>query len=147
VVVGGTAWLFSRPDLQQEFDYLFVDEAGQFSLANAVAVGISAKNLILVGDQMQLSQPIQGSHPGESGMSALDYLLNGHATIPPEFLLNPNRLNVAVSRAKCMALVVGCPAIMTTRCQTLSQMELVNMFCRLADYSQNSLVAKSRSPK
>ena len=52
-----------------------------------------------------------------------------------EFLLNPNRLNVAVSRAKCLVLVVGCPAIMTARCQTLSQMEMVNLSCRLADYS------------
>jgi uncharacterized protein len=55
-----------------------------------------------------------------------------------EFLLNPNRLNVAVSRAKCVAVVVGCPALMTARCQTLAQMELVNLFCRLADYSEGS---------
>jgi superfamily I DNA and/or RNA helicase len=85
LVVGGTAWVFSRPELAGRFDYLFVDEAGQFSLANSVAVGISTKNLIFVGDQMQLAQPTQGSHPGESGSSALDYLLNGHATIPPDF--------------------------------------------------------------
>ena len=43
-----------------------------------------AKNLILLGDQMQLGQPIQGDHPGRSGDSALDYLLNGEATIAPE---------------------------------------------------------------
>ena len=61
-----------------------MDEAGQFSLANAVGVGLSAKNLVLVGDQMQLAQPIQGSHPGESGKSALEYYLNGRATIPED---------------------------------------------------------------
>lgn len=93
VVVGGTAWLFARDELQRRFDYLFVDEAGQFSLANAVAVGISTRNLILVGDQRQLAQPTLGSHPGESGMSALEYLLNGHETIPPELgvFLNETR--------------------------------------------------------
>ncbi len=85
VLVGGTAWFFSRPELTATYDYLFVDEAGQFSLANAVAVGLVAKNLVLVGDQMQLAQPIIGAHPGESGQSALEYLLAGHATIPPEF--------------------------------------------------------------
>ena len=63
---------------------VIIDEAGQVSLANAVAVGTSAKNLILVGDQMQLGQPIQGSHPGETGLSCLEYLLNGHPTVPPE---------------------------------------------------------------
>lgn len=84
-VVGATAWAFSREAIEQDFDYLFVDEAGQVSLANLVAAGLSTKNLVLVGDQMQLSQPIQGAHPGESGQSGFDYLLQGKATIPPEF--------------------------------------------------------------
>jgi len=84
VLVGGTAWLFTREDLQGKFDYLFIDEAGQVCLANAVAMGLSAANLILVGDQMQLGQPTQGSHPGESGHSCLEYLLDGRATVPPE---------------------------------------------------------------
>jgi predicted RecB family nuclease len=85
VLVGGTAWVFTRPELAGRFDYLFVDEAGQVSLANAVAVGLSAANLVLIGDQMQLSQPTQNTHPGESGRSCLVYALHGHATIPPEF--------------------------------------------------------------
>ena len=84
VLVGGTAWVFSREELQGQFDYLFIDEAGQVCLANAVAMGPSATNLILVGDQMQLSQPIKGSHPGDTGLSCLEYVLQGHATIPPE---------------------------------------------------------------
>lgn len=82
--VGGTSFFFSRKPLAGTLDYLFIDEAGQFSLADCVAVGLSAKNLVLVGDPQQLAQPIQGSHPGESGRSGLDYLLNGQATVPPE---------------------------------------------------------------
>lgn len=80
-LIGGTAWLFAREALDQKLDYLFIDEAGQVSLGHLVAMAASAKNLILVGDQMQLGQPIQGAHPGESGLSALDYLLEGAATI------------------------------------------------------------------
>lgn len=83
-LVAGTAWLFADPALDQALDYLFVDEAGQVALANLVAMGTSARNIVLVGDQMQLGQPIQGVHPGRSGESVLDYLLNGLATIPPE---------------------------------------------------------------
>ena len=83
-LIAGTAWLFSLPDLDQELDYLFIEEAGQVSLANLVAVGTSAKNLVLLGDQMQLSQPSKGIHPGISGGSSLDYLLQGLATIPSE---------------------------------------------------------------
>ncbi len=81
-MVGGTAWFFSQPGMVGELDYLFVDEAGQVSVANLVGVAPSASNLILLGDQMQLGQPIQGSHPGESGLSVLDYYLEDHATIP-----------------------------------------------------------------
>jgi uncharacterized protein len=80
-LVGGTAWVFANEKADQKFDYLFVDEAGQVSLANLIAMSTAARNLVLLGDQMQLGQPIQGSHPGESGLSALQYLLGDQATI------------------------------------------------------------------
>lgn len=83
-LVGGTAWLFSREEHDQAFDYLFIDEAGQVALANVVAMGTCAQNVVLVGDQMQLGQPVQGVHPGESGQSVLDYLLQGEPTVRPE---------------------------------------------------------------
>ncbi|MCL4485110.1 MAG: TM0106 family RecB-like putative nuclease [Nitrospirae bacterium] len=83
-LIAGTAWLFARPELDQTLDSLFVDEAGQVSLANIVAMGLSAKNIVLIGDQMQLGQPIQGTHPGESGQSVLEFLLREKATIPPD---------------------------------------------------------------
>jgi hypothetical protein len=100
-LIAGTAWLFARPELDQALDYLFIDEAGQVSLANLVAMGLSARNIVLVGDQMQLAQPIQGVHPGESGLSALDYLLQGAATIAPEkgiFLPRTWRMHADVCR-------------------------------------------------
>ncbi len=83
-LIGGTAWLFARSDWIDGLDYVFIDEAGQVSLANVVAVSRSTRNLVLMGDQMQLAQPIQGTHPGESGLSALDYYLGDHVTIPAD---------------------------------------------------------------
>lgn len=100
-LVAGTAWLFARPEHDQAFDYLFVDEAGQVSLANVVAMGTAAKNVVLVGDQMQLAQPIQGSHPRASGISGLQYLLKGHATVPAErgvFLSQTRRMHPDLCR-------------------------------------------------
>ena len=81
---GGTAWAFSNEVVEDTFDYLFIDEAGQVSVANMIGMSQSCSNIILMGDQMQLGQPIQGTHPGESGMSILDYLLEDQATIPAD---------------------------------------------------------------
>lgn len=95
-LVAGTAWLFARPELDRAFDYVFIDEAGQVGLANVVAMGVSARNIVLIGDQMQLAQPIQGSHPNGSGVSALQHLLGDHATVPPErgvFLSETRRMH------------------------------------------------------
>ncbi|MCA3035491.1 MAG: TM0106 family RecB-like putative nuclease [Rhodocyclaceae bacterium] len=83
-LIAGTAWLFCDEAFDQMLDYLFVDEAGQVATANLVAMATSAKNIVLLGDQMQLGQPIQGVHPGDSGLSSLDFLLQGKATIPPD---------------------------------------------------------------
>jgi predicted RecB family nuclease len=83
-VVGGTSWLFSRPELEGAFHTLIVDEAGQMSLADALAVSQAAGNLVLVGDPRQLAQPLQGSHPPGVGVSALDHLLGGDVTIAPD---------------------------------------------------------------
>jgi predicted RecB family nuclease len=83
-IVGGTAWLFSRPEWNNALDFLFIDEAGQVPLANAVAMARSANNLVLLGDQMQLEQPVQGAHPGDAGLSALQYALKDTTTSKPD---------------------------------------------------------------
>jgi uncharacterized protein len=83
-LVAGTAWLFSREEMDQTLDHLFIDEAGQVALPDALAVGTAAHNLVLLGDPLQLAQVSQGVHPGNAGASALEHLLGDDATIPPE---------------------------------------------------------------
>jgi uncharacterized protein len=80
-LVGGTAWAFAAESSKGKLDYLFVDEASQVPLANLVAMGLSATNIVLLGDQMQLPNPAQGHHPGDSGLSVLEYLLGDKATV------------------------------------------------------------------
>ncbi len=109
-LLAGTAWLFSREEFDQKLDYLIIDEAGQVSLANFIAMGTCAKNILLLGDQMQLNQPIQGLHPGDSGLSCLDYLLRGEATISPSmgiFLDTTYRMNPAITRFISEAIYDG----------------------------------------
>jgi predicted RecB family nuclease len=81
-VVASTSWLFAKGD--HHFDYLVIDEAGQFALADALACGTSADNLILLGDPSQLSQVVQGTHPPGSAASVLGHVLGEHQTIPPD---------------------------------------------------------------
>jgi uncharacterized protein len=80
-VVAGTAWLWSRQEMAGAVDVLFVDEAGQMSLANVLAVSQAASSMVLLGDPQQLDQPRKGIHPPGADVSAMAHLLNGEATI------------------------------------------------------------------
>ena len=100
VVVGGTSWLWARPEFADALDVLFVDEAGQMSLANVLAVSPAAKSLVLLGDPRQLEQPKKGSHPDGVSASALQHILQEQKTIPPDrgvFLPTTWRLCPALS--------------------------------------------------
>jgi len=83
-VLGGTPWLWARPEFANTVDVLFVDEAGQMSLANVVAVSQAANSVVLLGDPQQLEQPRKGTHPDGVGASALEHLLGEHRTIPAD---------------------------------------------------------------
>jgi uncharacterized protein len=83
-LAAGTPWLWGREDLSDSVDVLFVDEAGQISLANVLAMGSSTASLVLLGDPQQLDQPLQGSHPPGADRSALAHLLGDHATMPEQ---------------------------------------------------------------
>jgi len=98
-VVGATVYYFSKASQDSTLDVMFLDEAGQVSLAGVIATGVAARSLVLVGDQMQLGQPIQGVHPGGSGVSVLEHLLQGAAVVPPEqsvFLDESYRMHPAI---------------------------------------------------
>jgi predicted RecB family nuclease len=82
-LVAGTAWLFCREELDGTLDYLVIDEAGQISLADALAMGTCARNVILLGDPQQLAQVSQAIHPPGAGVSVLEHLLVENTTIPP----------------------------------------------------------------
>ncbi|MBV8067057.1 MAG: TM0106 family RecB-like putative nuclease [Candidatus Eremiobacteraeota bacterium] len=81
-LAGGTGWLCAREELGGKFDYLFIDEAGQVSLADALAMSACAKNVVLLGDPSQLAQVSQGRHPIHADDSVLQHLLGEEQTIP-----------------------------------------------------------------
>jgi uncharacterized protein len=100
-LVAGTAWLMSCDAHRERFAVLFIDEAGQFSLANAVAAGTVARGIVMLGDPQQLPQVNQARHPHGSGASALGHLLDGRDVIPDDrgvFLDVSWRMHPAVCR-------------------------------------------------
>jgi hypothetical protein len=109
-VIGGTAWVWSRPEFAGRLDVLVVDEAGQLSLANAVAVSPAARGLILLGDPQQLDQPLQGTHPPGAEASALGHVLGSDSTMPADrglFLEKTRRLHPDLCRFTSEAFYEG----------------------------------------
>ncbi len=102
-LIGGTAWTMTGRNVPAgSLDLLVVDEAGQFSLANTMAVAQAADRLLLLGDPQQLPQVTQGIHPEPVDDSALGWLSAGHATLPAThgyFLADTWRMHPALCRA------------------------------------------------
>lgn len=103
-VIGGTAWDFANGNRvpKASLDLLVIDEAGQFCLANTIAVAPAATNLLLLGDPQQLPQVSQGTHPEPVDTSALSWLVDGQHTLPDErgyFLDRSYRMHPAVCAA------------------------------------------------
>ncbi len=99
-VLAGTAWQMARADMDQALDVLFVDEAGQYALANVIAAGTCASSIVLVGDPNQLPMVTQGVHPDGVSVSGLAHLLGADATISPDrglFLGTTRRLHPRVN--------------------------------------------------
>lgn len=98
-VAGATAWLRASPDASDTVDVLFIDEAAQMALANVLAVSQAATSVVLLGDPQQLDQPMQGTHPEGTGVSALHHILGEEQTIAADrglFLVETWRLHPAI---------------------------------------------------
>jgi superfamily I DNA and/or RNA helicase len=70
-----------------------------------------------------------------------------------EFLYSLNRLNVAISRARCVAVIVASPALLQVECKNPRQIELANAFCRYLEIArtfenspQTSVANSDQSP-
>jgi uncharacterized protein len=81
-LAAGTSWLWASPKMAGAVDVLFVDEAGQISLANVLAMAHATTSIVLLGDPQQLDQPLRGTHPPGADRSALAHVLGTDATMP-----------------------------------------------------------------
>jgi uncharacterized protein len=109
-LAAGTSWLWAPQQSEGLLDVLFVDEAGQISLANVLAMAGATRSIVLLGDPQQLDQPLQGSHPPGADRSALAHLLGDHDTMPEHlglFLEHTWRLHPRITRFTSAAFYEG----------------------------------------
>jgi len=109
-LMAGTAWLWCREEMRHSVDCIVIDEGGQISLADAIAISTAAHNVILLGDPLQLAQVSQGTHPTGSGVSVLEHLLGDHGTVPEDlgfFLAQTRRMHPDVSDYVSAAIYEG----------------------------------------
>jgi predicted RecB family nuclease len=100
-IAAGTVWMWAREEFAASVDTLVVDEAGQLSLADVLAVCGAARNVVLAGDPQQLAQPSQAAHPPGSEVSALEHVLGLRATMPDDaglFLDETHRMHPTLCR-------------------------------------------------
>jgi len=84
-VLGGTIFTLVKERYDgAPFDLLVIDEAGQVSLSNLLYLSRVARNILLVGDQQQLSQPNRAKHPEDSGLSCLGYAMAHEPVVPKD---------------------------------------------------------------
>jgi len=98
--------------------------------------------------EIQQRQP--GAHVGtvdkfqgqEAAIAIYSTATSSHADAPRgmEFLYSLNRLNVAISRAKCISMLVSSPQIFEAECRTPRQIQLTNAFCRYLELAHRNSV-------
>ena len=125
-LAGGTVWLWASADArtkveqvnkvktkvprEERVDYLFIDEAGQLALANALAASGAARNIVLLGDPRQLEQPQRGDHPDGADVSSLEHVLGEDVTIRDAsgiFLAETRRLHPTIQKFTSRAFYEG----------------------------------------
>jgi uncharacterized protein len=79
---------------------------------------------------------------GQEAPIVIYSMTSSDSTLAPrgmEFLYSTNRLNVAVSRAQGLAIVVASPLLLSPRCKTPEQVRLASALCRLAEVAATSV--------
>ncbi len=76
---------FTYQDKKKPSDFLIIDEAGQYGLANSVAAAMFTENVILLGDQNQLPNVTQGSHPMGIENSVMSFCLGNNSIVGQEY--------------------------------------------------------------
>jgi len=103
LLIAGTSYFFSNERVRErQVDYLFVDEAAQYSLVDCMAVSGFAKNIVLMGDPQQLAQVVIAVHPGGVENSALGHYMGDHSILPANmgyFIEVTRRLHPEVNHA------------------------------------------------
>lgn len=123
---------------QQLIGQTFIDQNGQRQITPDDILVIAPYNMQVNHLQTQLPLGARiGTIDKFQGQEAPITLISMTTSSPDnlsrqmDFLYSGNRLNVAISRAQCLAVIVLNPALLTAKCRSIDDIKLVNTFCKL----------------
>src|SRR5262249_43365618 len=124
---------------------------GKYQLADGTARPLEASDFMVVTPYNEQVRGLREVLPGGVRVGTVDKVQGQEAPVvffsmatssgadAPrnlEFLFSRNRLNVAISRARCLAILVANPRLLEADCRTIEQMRLVNALCRFVELAE-----------
>jgi len=120
---------------------------------NGIEKQITMEDIVIItpynAQVFEIQQRLPGAFVGtvdkfqgqEAPIAIYSMATSSHADAPRgmEFLYSSNRFNVAISRAKCLAILIASPAVFEAECKTPKQMRLANAFCRYLELAETLL--------
>ena len=141
---GNTSSSIEEADAVTELIERILRENAQWTNDKGVTAPVKMEDILIIAPYnaqvFEIQQKLPNAHVGtvdkfqgqEAPITIYSMATSSHADAPRgmEFLYSLNRLNVAISRAKCMTILIASPAVFEADCRTPRQMQLANAFCR-----------------
>ena len=120
-------------------------------VARLLAAGVPAREIMVVSPYNVQVDALREALPAEVPVGTVDKFQGQEAQVVLysmasssgedvprglEFLLSRNRLNVAISRARCLAYLVCSPRLLEVNCRSIPQMRLANALCRFVEVAE-----------
>ena len=144
---GNTSSSIEEADAVKDLVDRILADGTQWTDRNGVTAPVTLENILIItpynAQVFEIQKRLPHARVGtvdkfqgqEAPIAMYSMATSSHADAPRgmEFLYSLNRFNVAISRAKCMAILIASPRVFEADCRTPRQMQLSNAFCRYVE--------------
>jgi len=147
---GNTSSSIEEADAVKDLVERILADRTQWTNQDGITVPVTLEDILIItpynAQVFEIQQRLPHARAGtvdkfqgqEAPIAIYSMATSSHADAPRgmEFLYSSNRFNVAISRAKCMAILIASPGVFEADCRTPRQMQLANAFCRYLEMAQ-----------